>query len=253
VRVGLFIPCFVDQLAPDAGMASVEVLERFGVQVDYPEQQTCCGQPLWNAGHAADLAALVAHFASCFAGCEHIVAPSASCVAMVRKHYRDVPGAPELGSLPERTFELCEFLTDTLGVNEIRGRFPHRVGWHPGCHGLRELGLGRASERMDPAPAIRDPGRLLLSTIDGLEWSEPVRPDDCCGFGGTFTMSEPAVSVAMGRARLTDYAEAGAEILTSGDPSCLLHLKSLSPRDGRPQPRVLHVAEVLAQAMRAVA
>lgn len=250
MRVGLFIPCFVDQLAPDAGMASVEILERLGIEVDYPEQQTCCGQPLWNAGHAEDAAALARRFVECFANYDHVVAPSASCVAMVRKHFRDIPGAPELGSVPERTFELCEFLVDTLGVDEIPGRFEHQVGWHPGCHGLRDLGLGRGSERMDLAPPPRDPGRLLLSSIQGLRVVEPTRPDDCCGFGGTFILSEPAVSIAMGRDRLTDHAAAGAEVLTASDPSCLLHLKSLTPRDGRPRPRVLHVAEILAEAMR---
>jgi L-lactate dehydrogenase complex protein LldE len=179
---------------------------------------------------------------------EHVVAPSGSCVAMVRHHYAELArNARERELLEEagsRTRELCEFLVDVLGVEAIEGRYAHRVGLHHGCHGLRELRLGAPSERALPH---FDKVEGLLRSIDGLELVELERRDECCGFGGTFAVTEEAVSVRMGRDRLADHARSGAEVIASTDVSCSLHLGGLARRAGNPA-RLVHVAELMNQA-----
>lgn len=241
--VALFVPCYVDQFFPDVGLAAVEVLERFGVRVEFPRAQTCCGQPMSNSG-CSDLARdLALGFHDTFAGFEYVVAPSASCVSMVRHHYEQFwPLRPELRVLGGRTFELCEFLHDVLGVRRVGGAFPYRVGLHRSCHGLRELGLGAPSERMQRRV---DKVRTLLEGLEGIELCEPQRPDECCGFGGTFAVVEDAISASMGLDRLAEHERAGAEVVTAVDMSCLMHLDGLIRRQGRPL-RVLHVAQILA-------
>lgn len=245
LTVGLFIPCYVEQLYPRVGLATVRLLERHGVRVEYPDDQTCCGQPLANSGCGADAAALARKFLRVFGDYEYVVAPSGSCVSMVRNHYDGfLAGQPGLQHLKRSTFELCEFLVDVLRVGRIEGRFAHRVGLHQSCHGLRELRLGSASElRVPPFDKVR----LLLSELRGLELVELQRADECCGFGGTFAVNEEAVSCMMGRDRIADHERAGAEIVTGVDMSCLMHLDGLLRRDGKPL-RVMHVAEVLAEA-----
>ena len=249
LRVGLFIPCYVDQLRPEAGRATVALLERLGVSVAYPREQTCCGQPLINAGGGRLAAPLAERFVAIFSDHDYIVCPSASCVATVTRLYEGVlTPSPELDRVRSRTWELCSFVTDVLGRESLDGRFPHRVGLHASCHGLRELRQGAASERM--TPANRDPARTLLESIDGLELVDLRRPDECCGFGGTFAIDEAEVSCAMGRDRLADHLRGGAEVLTSSDVSCLLQLEGLARRDGSALP-FLHVAELLEAACRA--
>jgi len=250
MKVGLFIPCYVEQLYPSVGLATVEVLERLGVEVDYPEGQTCCGQPMMNAGCGDAARPLVERFLEIFGGYEHVVCPSGSCVAMVRAHYRGlVEVAPpeqveRLARVERSTRELCEFLVDILKIEHIAGAFPHKVGLHHSCHGLRELRLASGSERR-----IAPFGKVapLLAGLSGLELVELARSDDCCGFGGTFAVTEEAVSCAMGQDRLADHERAGAEIVTSVDMSCLMHLDGLIRRERRPL-RVMHVAEILAAA-----
>ncbi len=248
MRVGLFVPCYVDQLRPAVGLAAVDLLEAQGVEVAFPTDQTCCGQPLLSSGAAADARLLAARFARVFAPFEHVVCPSASCVATVTRHYRGLLGdSPEIESLEARTFELCAFLVDVLGVEGFAGRFPHRVGLHASCHALRELHQGSASERVGP-PAS-DPARCLLASLDGVTLATLRRPDECCGFGGAFSVEESAVSRLMGLDRLADHGEAGVEVIASTDLSCLLHLEGVARREGLPL-RVLHVAELLAEASR---
>jgi L-lactate dehydrogenase complex protein LldE len=246
MQVGLFIPCYIDQLYPHVGMATVEVLERFGAAIDFPAAQTCCGQPMANTG-CTDLAAPFARkFLEIFQRYDYVVAPSGSCVAMVRHHYEEyLHGAPGFEELKHKTFELCEFLHDVLHVERIEGRFPHRVGVHQSCHGLRELRLGASSERVGPA---FNKVRRLLESLDGIQLVELSRPDECCGFGGTFAVSEEAISCMMGRDRIHDHRQAGAEVLTAADMSCLMHLEGLIRRDREPL-RVMHVAEILAEAV----
>ncbi len=243
VNVGLFIPCYVDQFFPKVGLATVDVLEHFGAEVDYPEAQTCCGQPMANTGCNDDARPLAHRFIELFGDYEYVVAPSGSCIAMVRHHFRDLIGDdPRLESLAAKTYELCEFLTDVVGIDRIEGRFPHRVGLHNACHGLRELRLGKPSEVMStPFNKVAS----LLSGLEGIELVELERVDECCGFGGTFAVAEEAVSCRMGIDRLNDHQAAGAEVIASADMSCLMHLGGLASRGGRPV-AVMHVAEIFA-------
>jgi L-lactate dehydrogenase complex protein LldE len=240
VRVALFVPCYVDQLWPEAGLAAADLLERQGVAVEFPEAQTCCGQPLASAGFEAEARALARRFGAPFEGYDHVVCPSGSCVAMVRHALPRLLGA--VPPVAGRVHELCEFLVDVLGVERLPGRFPRKVGLHPSCHGLRELRLARASERCEPA---FDKVASLLASLDGLELVAPDRGDECCGFGGTFAVGEPEVSRRMGLDRLDAHERAGAEIVTSVDASCLLHLRGLAERRGSAL-RMMHVAEILA-------
>jgi L-lactate dehydrogenase complex protein LldE len=248
--VGLFVPCYIDQLYPQVGMATVELLERFGVEVEFPEAQTCCGQPMANAGCTAAAEPLAHRFVEIFAPYEYAVAPSGSCVAMVRHHYHEYfpPGSrqeADYDRVRKKTFDLTEFLVDVLGVKSIEGSFPHRVGLHQSCHGLRELRLGASSELVGRP---YNKARQLLESLQGIELVNLARPDECCGFGGTFAVSEEAVSCMMGRDRIHDHLQAGAEVITAGDMSCLMHLEGLTRRDRQPL-RILHVAELLVEAM----
>jgi L-lactate dehydrogenase complex protein LldE len=247
MRVGLFIPCYIDQFYPQVGLATVAVLERFGVAPDFPEEQTCCGQPMANAGFHDQARPLAERFLRTFADFDYIVSPSGSCVAMVRHHYEQILGAShEVETVGHRTYELCEFLTDVLKVEEISGRFPHRVGLHQACHGLRELRTASDSELVG---AKFNKPRQLLESLVGIEFSELKRSDECCGFGGLFAVSEEAVSCMMGLDRVADHEQAGTEVLTSTDMSCLMHIDGLIRRQ-RKAMRVMHVAEILSEATR---
>ena len=242
-RVGLFIPCYVDQLYPDVGMATVELLERFGCQVEFPAAQTCCGQPMANTGCTEDAKPLARRFLEIFAPYDYVVCPSGSCTAMVRQHYHDLVGEhPQFEAVTHKTYELCEFLHDVLKIERISGRFPYRVGLHQSCHGLRELRLGSCSEVM--GERFSKAGKLL-SSMEGIQIVPLQRADECCGFGGTFAVQEEAVSCMMGLDRIADHEQAGAEILTAGDMSCLMHMWGLIHRQHKPL-KVMHIAEILA-------
>ncbi|MBX3436885.1 MAG: (Fe-S)-binding protein [Planctomycetaceae bacterium] len=242
--IGLFIPCYIDQLFPDVGMATLELLERYAGKVDFPEEQTCCGQPMANTGCWEDARPLAERFLRVFRAYDAVVCPSGSCVAMVTHHYEHfLAGRPGFEELKAKTFELTQYLVEVVKLDRLEGiSFPHRVGLHHSCHGLRELRLGRSSERMEPPFSH---ARHLLSLVDGLELVDLQRPDECCGFGGTFAVTEEAVSCMMGHDRIHDHLQAGAEVITAGDMSCLMHLDGLIRRDGNPL-RVMHIAEILA-------
>jgi L-lactate dehydrogenase complex protein LldE len=241
--VGLFIPCYVDQFYPDVGLAAVELIEAAGYVVEYPTEQTCCGQPMANVGCVEDARPLAHRFYEIFRRFDYVVAPSGSCVAMVRHHYEDYfPHDAGFEAFTHKVFELCEFLVDVARLERIERSFPHRVGLHQSCHGLRELRLGQPSEIVG-RPFNKT--RVLLETLDGIELVPLQRQDECCGFGGTFAVSEEAVSVMMGEDRIQDHLTAGADILTANDMSCLMHLDGLVRRQKKPL-RVMHVAEILA-------
>jgi L-lactate dehydrogenase complex protein LldE len=245
LTVGLFIPCYVDQLYPAVGVATWRLLERHGVRVEYPEAQTCCGQPMANSGCASDAAPLARKFLRLFRGYEYVVSPSGSCVSMVRNHYDQfLAGEAGFDHLKRSTYELCEFLVDVLKLERFEGRFPHKVGLHQSCHGLRELRLGAGSERRI---AGFDKVRALLSGLQGIELVQLARVDECCGFGGTFSVNEEAVSCMMGKDRIADHERAGAEVITATDMSCLMHLDGLIRRAAKPL-KVMHVAELLGAA-----
>jgi L-lactate dehydrogenase complex protein LldE len=246
MRVALFVPCYVDQLRPGVALATVALLERLGVEVAFPEEQTCCGQPMANAGVADATAPLARRFLEVFGGFEAVVCPSGSCTSMGRNHYDPfLAGRPGFEALKRGTYELCEFLVDVLGVKALDGAFAHRVALHQSCHGLRELGLGTPSERALPRTS-KVAG--LLGSLRGIELVPLARADECCGFGGTFAVAEEAVSCLMGRDRIADQATAGAEIVTGTDVSCLMHLDGLARREKVPL-RFMHVAEVMAEAI----
>jgi len=245
-HVALFIPCYVDQFYPQVGMATAELLERLGVTFEFPAEQACCGQPMANTGCVEEARPLAEKFLRIFKDFDYVVAPSGSCVAMVRHHYDEYfrgrpEDAQELARLKAKTFELCEFLTDVLHVERLEGRFPYRVGLHQSCHGLRELRLASDTELVGKS---YNKARRLLEMLDGVEIVNLQRPDECCGFGGTFAVNEEAVSCMMGDDRIADHEQAGTQVLTANDMSCLMHLEGLIRRQKKAI-RVMHLAEIL--------
>ncbi|MER7112205.1 (Fe-S)-binding protein [Streptomyces sp. NPDC000229] len=228
MRVALFVTCVNDAVYPATGIATVRLLERLGVEVDFPAAQTCCGQPQFNTGYRRETERLARRTARAFEGYEYVVTPSGSCAAMVREHYAGL-GEPGLGP---RTYELTEFLVDVLGVTDVGAYFPHRVTYHPSCHGLRLLGLGERPRR-------------LLAAVRGLELVELPGAEECCGFGGTFAVKNPAVSVAMGRDKVRSAVATGAEVLCGADNSCLMHISGVLRREGE-RVRAVHIADILA-------
>ncbi|MBN1853441.1 MAG: (Fe-S)-binding protein [Pirellulales bacterium] len=243
MQVGLFIPCYIDQLFPRVGLATVELLERFGCEVDFPREQTCCGQPMANTGCTEETRPVAEKFFRIFKDYECVVCPSGSCVAMVRHHYSQyLGGRPGFEELQRKTYELCEFLHDVCRVDSIEGRFPYQVGLHNSCHGLRGLRLGSCSERVTES---FNKARRLLEMIEGIRLTELDRPDECCGFGGTFAVNEAAVSARMGRDRVADHARNGTQVLTATDMSCLMHLDGIIRRQQLPI-KIMHIAEILA-------
>lgn len=241
MKIGLFIPCYIDQFYPKVGIATLELLEKLGCQVEYPAGQTCCGQPMANTGCEEEAIPAYHNYVKNFQAYDYIVAPSGSCTYHVRKHYDIIEQTPEVKHVRERTLDLSEFLLDILKVDQLDARFPHRVGLHQSCHGLRGLRLGPDSERMDERPAKL---HQLLGMVDGLELMSLDRADECCGFGGTFAINEPAISVKMGKDRIADHERNGVEVITAGDMSCLMHLEGLIRRQKR-NLKVMHLAEIL--------
>lgn len=240
-RVALFIPCYVDQFYPQVGIASLELLQKLGCEVDYPMDQTCCGQPLANAGNENDARTAYHHYVDTFSGYDYVVAPSGSCVYHVRKHYDIIKQTEEVQHLRNRTLDLSEFLVDVLKVEKVEASFPFKVGLHQSCHGQRGLRLGRSSERVEP-----DFSKLkqLLYLVKDIELRPLDRVDECCGFGGTFAVTEEAISVQMGRDRLADHQRNSVEVITAGDMSCLMHLEGIARRE-KSSVRIMHLAEIL--------
>jgi len=238
------VPCYIDQFYPDVAIATLEILESLESveQVFYPKEQTCCGQPMANAGCNADLPKLANRFVNQFDDADYVVCPSGSCVAMVRMQYGNYVEASALSTI-DATLELSEFLVDVVDFDCAHIDFPYRVGLHQSCHGLRELNLGRSSERN--IAAFNKP-RSLLQQLQGIELVELQRIDECCGFGGTFAVDEEAVSCMMGEDRIADHRQARAEVITSVDMSCLMHLDGLIRRQKTQLP-VMHLAEILAR------
>lgn len=244
MNVGLFIPCYIDQFFPDVGLATLELLEQFGCKVDFPEAQTCCGQPMANTGCLDDARPLADSFLKNFGDYEYIVCPSGSCVSMVTHHYEDFFGHDneKYNATRKKTYELTQFLTQVLKIESLDVSFPYRVGLHNSCHGLRELRLGSSSERMVSRFSL---ARDLLSLVKDIELVDLERVDECCGFGGTFAVTEEAVSCMMGNDRIHDHEQAGAQVITAGDMSCLMHLDGLLRRQRKPI-AVMHLAQILA-------
>ncbi len=239
MKVAVFVTCLNDTMFPGTGTAVVRLLRRLGVDVEFPTGQTCCGQMHVNTGYVAEAVPIVRTFVDAFAGYDAVVAPSGSCVASVRHQHQlvahrsgDTRLAREVATLSPRVYELSEFLVDVLGVVDVGAYFPHRVTLHPTCHSRRLLGVGDRPER-------------LLHAVRGLTLVDLPEAEECCGFGGTFALKNPDVSVAMGSDKARHVREAGAEVLVAGDNSCLMHIGGLLTRE-RAGIRAMHLAEVLA-------
>ncbi|MGQ9575691.1 MAG: (Fe-S)-binding protein [Thermoguttaceae bacterium] len=232
--VALFIPCYVDQFYPQIGEATVRVLSELGVPVEFPAGQTCCGQPAFNSGYWEEARRVIRQFCRVFEGHQWIVSPSGSCSAMCRVFFSQVESDPKVVEVGRRVFELTEFLVHVLGVTDTGARFPHKVTLHVGCHTRRELG-------------VVDPPLRLLEKVRGLEYCELPEAEDCCGFGGTFSVKMPGMSLAMGKTKAENVVRSGAEVVVSPDISCLMHLGGILRRNPATRHiRTLHIAEVLA-------
>jgi L-lactate dehydrogenase complex protein LldE len=242
MRVALFIPCYVDAFFPEVGIATLELLQRLGVEVVYPPDQTCCGQPLGNSGCEKDAAATEALFVQNFAGFDYIVTPSGSCTHHVREHLTAVEQTPDAVQVRRRTYELVEFIHDILKVRDFPWTaFPHKVGLHIGCSTLRGLRSAKMSEIDEP---FFSKPLALLSGVKGIEFVQPQRPDECCGFGGLFSVVEEPVSAKMGYDKVNDHKNAGAEYIVSPDMSCVMHQKGCAERLNLPI-KFIHIAQIL--------
>ena len=238
VRVGLFVTCLVDLMRPRIGFAALELLEGAGCEVIVPGTQTCCGQPGYNSGDRASALALARKVVSEFAHCDYVVAPSGSCAGMIRTHYpdlfRDAPEERErAAALCERTYELTDFLVNVLHVTQVPGSMRSTITYHDACAGLRELG-------------IKAQPRSLLRTSPGIALTEMSQPEQCCGFGGTFSVKFGDISTRIADRKCEDIEATGAEAVVLGDLGCMLNIEGRLRRRGNTKTKVLHIAEVLA-------
>lgn len=241
MKIGLFVPCYVDAVYPEVGIATYKLLTHLGLEVDYPMNQTCCGQPMANAGFQTKAQKMAADFDEMFKPFDYVVAPSASCAAFVKLHHPHLLHGKQECSAAKKVMDVVEFLHDVLKVTSLPGRFPHVVSVHNSCHGVRELGLSSPSERNIPMYSkIKD----LLQLVEGITVKEPERPDECCGFGGMFSIEEPAVSVQMGKDKLKRHMATGAEFITGPDSSCLMHMQGVAKREQMPI-QFIHVVQIL--------
>lgn len=244
MKIGLFIPCYIEAFFPDVGIATLELLERLGCSVEYPLEQTCCGQPMANSGCQDDAAATEAQFVRCFEKFDAVVGPSASCIHHVRRHLDAVEQTPQVRKVRTGARELVEFLHDDLKVTSFpwAPEFPHKVGVHDSCSAVRGLGHNRPSELVNEPYFSKT--RNLLGKVQGLEVVEIDRPDECCGFGGSFCVTDEAVSAKMGYDRVDDFHRHSVEYIASADMSCLMHMKGVIDRLERPT-KVVHIAQIL--------
>ena len=239
MRVALMVTCLNDALFPDVGKATVRLLRRLGVDVAFPDGQTCCGQPMVNTGYVDEAVPAVRAFVDAFHGFDHVVTPSGSCAgsarhqhALVARRTGDAGLATAVAEVSPRVLELSEFLIDVLGVTDVGASFPHTVTYHPTCHSLRMLGVG-------------DRPLSLLREVRGIRLVDLPDAQSCCGFGGTFAVKNPDTSIAMGSDKARHVVDSGAEVLVAGDSSCLMHIGGLLSRQ-RSGVRTMHLAEVLA-------
>jgi L-lactate dehydrogenase complex protein LldE len=239
MKIALFATCLVDGMAPSVGKATISLLERLGHRVDFPLQQTCCGQMHVNTGYPDQARPMVANYVDTFSGYDVIVAPSGSCVGSIRHQHVEVAEragdrvlAEAARAVAARTYELSEFLVDVLGVTDVGAYFPHRVTYHPTCHSLRLLRVG-------------DRPTALLRAVRGIDLVALPDAESCCGFGGTFALKNADVSAAMLADKVTNISATGAAICTAGDSSCLLHIGGGLSRL-HAGGRTLHLAEILA-------
>ncbi|WP_428023353.1 (Fe-S)-binding protein [Arcobacter sp.] len=242
MTIGLFIPCFMNELYPEASMATLKLLEKLNFNVEYPIEQTCCGQPMANSGCSQDIEKLAHRFVNTFKNYDYVVAPSGSCVTMVKEHYEPFFNDDKnYNKIKTSIYEITEFLHDIVKIDKLDSKFNHKVGIHNSCHGHRVLKLGSASElNITPFNKLEN----LLSLVEGIELVQLNRKDECCGFGGTFCVTEEAISVAMGKDRINDHVNSQVEVMTGADMSCLMHMQGIMNRDKTPI-KVMHISEIL--------
>lgn len=236
MKISLFIPCLVDQFAPEVGVATIKILKKLGCSIDYPFEQTCCGQPAFNTGYRNDAKILAERFINLFAKSEYIVAPSGSCVSMVKIFYDQLELSGEarnkLKHIKENIFELSEFIVNVLQVTDLRASFKGRVTYHESCHLLRELRISKEPKE-------------LIKNIRGVEYIEMKESDRCCGFGGTFSLKFPELSTTITQDKVVNIINSGAEYVVANDTSCLMKIDAaLKPK--RSKIKTLHIAELLA-------
>lgn len=241
MKVGLFIPCYINQLYPKVGIATLELLERLKVDVVYPSGQTCCGQPMANSGYENESEGACKNFVENFKDFDYIVTPSGSCAYHVKKHYNIIEQTPSVKNVRNNIYELCDFIVNILKIKDVGATFPFKVGVHKSCHGLRGLRLGSCSEIVGDSYSYIE---NLLQNVNGTQIMPLSRADECCGFGGTFAVTEEAVSVKMGKDKIKDHLDNGVEVITATDTSCLMHLEGLVNRNNQPL-KIMHIAEIL--------
>ncbi len=241
MNIGLFIPCYVNQFYPKVAIATLSLLEKLNCNVVFPIGQTCCGQPIANSGMEAEAIPIYHHYVKTFLEYDYIVAPSASCVYHVRHHYDVLDQTKEVSHVRNKTLDIAEFLLDVMNINALNAIFPYRVGLHQSCHGLRGLNLASPSELISRHFSKWE---QLLGMVDGLELMPLQFPNECCGFGGTFSVMEEAVSIKMGRDRIKDHLDNQVQYITSGDMSCLMHLDGIIKRQGETL-KTIHLVEIL--------
>jgi L-lactate dehydrogenase complex protein LldE len=240
IKVGLFIPCYIDQFYPQVAIATMQLLQRLHCEVIFPLNQTCCGQPMANSGFNSMTKGCNKNFVANFGDVDFIVAPSGSCVLHIKEHLDDADKS-KAAYIRTHVYELTEFLTDVLKVQSLEANFPHKVGLHISCHGQRGLHISSMSELVEPE--FSKPEKLL-SMVKSLQISKPQRVDECCGFGGTFCVFEEAVSVKMGKDRIKEHLLNDVEYITGIDVSCLMHLEGILKRQNS-KVQVKHIAEIL--------
>ena len=238
MRVGFFVTCLVDLMRPSIGFAALKLLEAGGADVYVPGAQTCCGQPAYNSGDRADAIALARKVVAEFEGCDYLVAPSGSCSGMIKTHYgellADDPAmAARVGKLIAKTYELTDFLVNVLKVQSVPGTFAGKVTYHDSCAGLREMG-------------IKAQPRALLATMPGVQLAEMAECENCCGFGGTFSIKFGEISSRLSDNKCQNIANAGVDAVVLGDLGCMLNIEGRLRRRGDTTTKVLHIAEVLA-------
>ena len=237
MRIGLFVTCLTDTMFPDTGKAVVALLERLGHQVEFPMDQSCCGQMHFNTGYRREAVPMARGFTQAFQGYDAIVTPSASCGAMVREYHPvlakgDPAFAKDVAEIGPKVRDLATFLVDVLGVTDVGAYFPHRVTYHPTCHSLRMMHVGDAPYR-------------LLKAVKGLELVDLPDAETCCGFGGTFSVKNAEVSAAMCADKVANIRQSRAEVVCAGDDSCLMHIGGSLTRT-RTGVRTMHLAQILA-------
>ncbi len=234
MNVSLFIPCFIDQLYPSVAFNMVKVLEKAGCTVHYNANQTCCGQPAYNAGYRDESKEVCKKFLTDFEGSDYIVTPSASCAGFVKNYYSTIfPGSEKVKNVSSRLFEFSSFLVNVLKIDNLGAKFTAKATYHDSCAALRECG-------------IKSEPRLLLSQVEGLELEEMNDVETCCGFGGTFAVKFEPISIAMADQKITNATATGAQYIISTDMSCLMHIGGCLQKKGS-QIQVLHLADVLAK------